>query len=91
MRATPKGFFVANAFLPENDISDTQKERDAALVAGEAGDDEIEADVDEASKQRYLNDAGYVPPPSRSQISNNDRGRMQADALGCTLKQSPPA
>ena len=91
MRATPKGFFVANAFLPENDISDTQKERDAALVAGEAGDDEIEADVDEASKQRYLNDAGYVPRPSQSLISNNDRSRTPADDPACTPKQSPPA
>jgi hypothetical protein len=58
MRATPKGFFAANAFLPENHISDTQRERDAALVAGEM--EEEEPEEVEVTKLRYLNDQGYV-------------------------------
>ena len=57
LRATPKGFFAAHAALPENVISDTQKERDLALVAGDGDDVPIE---EEQPKQRYLNEAGSV-------------------------------
>lgn len=55
----PIGLFPAHALLPQVEISETQVERDNALIAGEAEDAMERSPITQPkSKAQYLNDRG---------------------------------